>query len=68
MVKLVPLRDLRFGEDEAARLLDDAVKLVVKHGRDLGPVRADPGQLEQVIVNLAVNARDAMASARAAAR
>ena len=45
------------------RLLGETVKLVVKHGRDLGPVRADPGQLEQVIVNLAVNARDAMASA-----
>jgi two-component system cell cycle sensor histidine kinase/response regulator CckA len=44
------------------RLLGETVKLVVKHGRDLGPVRADPGQLEQVIVNLAVNARDAMAS------
>jgi two-component system cell cycle sensor histidine kinase/response regulator CckA len=44
------------------RLLGETVQLVVKHGRDLGPVRADPGQLEQVIVNLAVNARDAMMS------
>jgi two-component system, cell cycle sensor histidine kinase and response regulator CckA len=42
------------------RLLGETVKLQVKHGRGLGPVRADPGQLEQVIVNLAVNARDAM--------
>ena len=42
------------------RLLGETVKLVVKHGRNLGPVRADPGQLEQVIINLAVNARDAM--------
>jgi two-component system cell cycle sensor histidine kinase/response regulator CckA len=42
------------------RLLGETVKLEVKHGRGLGPVRADPGQLEQVIVNLAVNARDAM--------
>jgi two-component system, cell cycle sensor histidine kinase and response regulator CckA len=44
------------------RLLGETVRLVVKHGRDLGPVRADPGQLEQVIVNLSVNARDAMAA------
>jgi two-component system cell cycle sensor histidine kinase/response regulator CckA len=44
------------------RLLGETVQLVVKHGRDLGPIRADPGQLEQVIVNLAVNARDAMMS------
>ena len=44
------------------RLLGETVKLVVKHGRNLGPIRADPGQLEQVIVNLAVNARDAMAA------
>jgi two-component system cell cycle sensor histidine kinase/response regulator CckA len=44
------------------RLLGETVKLVVKHGRNLGSVRADPGQLEQVIVNLAVNARDAMAA------
>jgi two-component system cell cycle sensor histidine kinase/response regulator CckA len=42
------------------RLLGETVTLTVKHGRNLGSVRADPGQLEQVIVNLAVNARDAM--------
>lgn len=42
------------------RLLGETVKLEVSHGRSLGTVRADPGQLEQVIVNLAVNARDAM--------
>ncbi len=42
------------------RLMGDTVELIVKHGRNLGPVRADPGQLEQVIVNLSVNARDAM--------
>ena len=44
------------------RLLGETVQLVVKHGRYLGSVRADPGQLEQVIVNLSVNARDAMAA------
>lgn len=42
------------------RLIGDTVKLSVHHGRGLGAVRADPGQLEQVIINLAVNARDAM--------
>ena len=42
------------------RLLGENVKLDVSHGRNLGAVRADPGQLEQVIINLAVNARDAM--------
>jgi len=44
------------------RLLGETVELVINHGRNLGAVRADPGQLEQVIVNLAVNARDAMQS------
>ncbi|KTF67281.1 response regulator [Sphingomonas sp. HT-1] len=44
------------------RLLGETVTLDVKHGRNLGPVRADPGQLEQVVVNLAVNARDSMLS------
>ena len=42
------------------RLIGEKVTLEVKHGRDLWPVKADISQLEQVIVNLAVNARDAM--------
>ena len=45
------------------RLMGETVRLDVSHGRALGPVRADPGQLEQVVVNLAVNARDAILSA-----
>ncbi|MCT2559063.1 response regulator [Tsuneonella sp. YG55] len=44
------------------RLLGEKIELKVHHDRELGPVRADPQQLEQVIVNLAVNARDAMQS------
>jgi two-component system cell cycle sensor histidine kinase/response regulator CckA len=43
-----------------ARLVGTSVKLRVDHGRDLWPVKVDLGQFEQVIVNLAVNARDAM--------
>ena len=42
------------------RLLGERVTMKAEHGRGLAPVRADPGQMEQVIVNLAVNARDAM--------
>lgn len=42
------------------RLIGEKTQLIVTHDRDLGPVRADPTQLEQVIVNLAVNARDAI--------
>ncbi|NWG25967.1 MAG: response regulator [Pseudorhodoplanes sp.] len=42
------------------RLIGEKVKLDVVHGRDLWPVKADMSQFEQVIVNLAVNARDAM--------
>ena len=44
------------------RLLGEKIEFKVHHDRDLGPVRADPQQLEQVIVNLAVNARDAIHS------
>ncbi|MDE3127149.1 MAG: PAS domain S-box protein [Gemmatimonadota bacterium] len=42
------------------RLLPESVALVVSPGAGLGHVRADPGQLEQVVLNLAVNASDAM--------
>jgi two-component system cell cycle sensor histidine kinase/response regulator CckA len=42
------------------RIIGETVSLDVKHGRDLWPVRADLNQFEQAIVNLAVNARDAM--------
>lgn len=42
------------------RLLGAKITLTVRHDRNLGPVRADPRQLEQVIINLAVNARDAI--------
>jgi len=42
------------------RLLGERVELSVVHGRDLWAVKADPGQIEQVVINLAVNARDAM--------
>uniref|UniRef100_UPI003593D848 response regulator n=1 Tax=Blastomonas sp. TaxID=1909299 RepID=UPI003593D848 len=42
------------------RLIGEKIVLEVQHDRDLGAVRADPGQLGPVIMNLAVNARDAM--------
>jgi two-component system cell cycle sensor histidine kinase/response regulator CckA len=42
------------------RLLGERVELDLTHGRDLWFVKADVNQFEQVIVNLAVNARDAM--------
>jgi two-component system cell cycle sensor histidine kinase/response regulator CckA len=43
-----------------SRLIGDDVELVGVLGRDLGTIKADPSQIEQVLMNLAVNARDAM--------
>lgn len=42
------------------RLIGASIHLQMVYGRDLWTVKVDPGQLEQVIINLAVNARDAM--------
>src|SRR2546422_296489 len=42
------------------RLIGEDVKLVTALAPDLGAVRADPGQIEHALVNLALNARDAM--------
>jgi len=42
------------------RLIGDDVQLIVRPGDSLAAIEADPGQIDQVILNLAVNARDAM--------
>jgi len=42
------------------RLLGEDIRIITMLADDLGRVEADPGQIEQVIMNLAVNARDAM--------
>jgi two-component system cell cycle sensor histidine kinase/response regulator CckA len=42
------------------RLIGEDIAVITRFGNDLPPVHADMGQLEQVVMNLAVNARDAM--------
>jgi PAS domain S-box-containing protein len=44
------------------RLIGEHIEVVTALGSNLWDVRADPGQVEQVLVNLALNARDAMAT------
>ncbi len=42
------------------RLIGENIELDLNHGKDVDLIRTDPGQFDQVVINLAVNARDAM--------
>jgi signal transduction histidine kinase/ActR/RegA family two-component response regulator len=58
---VVDLNEVMVGiEAMLRRLIGEDVDLIVAQAPNLGRIKADPSQLEQVIVNLAVNARDAM--------
>jgi hypothetical protein len=59
--RVLDLNDVVAGMDKMLRrILGEDVELAPAPAADLGRVKADPSQLEQVILNLAVNARDAM--------
>ena len=59
--KVVSLNDLILGMEKILRrLIDEDIELVILPASHLGLVKVDPGQIEQVLVNLAVNAQDAM--------
>ena len=59
--KLVDLNVIIAGmKNMLGRLIGEDVNLVIQAARGLGTTKVDPGQVEQVLMNLAVNARDAM--------
>ena len=58
------LLDLRVLLDGASRLfrhvLEDSISLTIKYDENLAPVQVDPRQLEQVVINMIINSREAM--------
>lgn len=59
--RVVEINDVVTGLQRMLKpLIGEDVRLVTRLDPDAGTVRIDPGQLEQVVTNLAVNARDAM--------
>jgi two-component system, cell cycle sensor histidine kinase and response regulator CckA len=59
--RLVKLNDLIVNLNKMLqRLIGEDITLITEAAPDLAPIKADPGQIEQVLLNLAVNARDAM--------
>ena len=61
--RVINLNDVMLSLDSLLRrLIGEDIEVLTVPANDLGSVRADPGQIEQVIMNLALNARDAMPS------
>jgi PAS domain S-box-containing protein len=59
--RVLDLNTVVAGMDQMLRrLIGEDIELLTVMGADLGRIKADPGQIEQVIMNLAVNSRDAM--------
>ncbi len=59
--KVLDINEVLAGTEKLlTRLLGADVQLATSFAADLGQVKVDPGQLEQIVMNLAVNARDAM--------
>jgi len=59
--KVLDINQVLVGSERMlARLIGEHIELITIPGQALGHIKADPGQIEQVLMNLAINARDAM--------
>jgi signal transduction histidine kinase/ActR/RegA family two-component response regulator len=59
--RVIDLNDIMLNLDSLLRrLIGEDIEVLTVPGRELGAVKADPGQIEQVLMNLALNSRDAM--------